>query len=155
MGAGVKRAGDLYAGHELPAGAVVFVPLEQAPAYDPLMRAIPLDSDGRAVTVHWVDQDVALYLSVPLGSLGPLPLIGTDIEQLKTATVDNVDVVVSNVVELALAPLIKQRAVEIVDIATRFRPGSLAYQVHYHNLLIPTPVRTLRKVTLPPGIPFK
>lgn len=151
MGAGVKRAGDLWAGHELPADAVVYVPIEQAPAYDPLTRSIPFDADGRAQTVHWVDQEVAFCLTVPLGAVPCIPDVGTDVAQLKTATADNVQTVVEDVVQKALQRLLNLKAVAVDAVTVLRRPGSLAYQVQYRNLLVPVPSQT-RKITIPPTV---
>lgn len=151
MGAGVKRAGDLWAGHELPADAVVYVPIEQAPAYDPAIRGVPFDEDGRAQTVHWVDQTVAFNLTVPLGSVPCIPDEGTDVAKLKTATADNVQTVVEDVVQTALSKLLKLKAVSIDRVDVLRRSGSLAYQVHYKNLLVPTAVQS-RKITIPPTV---
>jgi hypothetical protein len=150
VGAGLKKAGDLWAGHELPADAEVFVPIEQAPAYDPTIRGIPFDEDGRAQTVHWVDQEVAFVLTVPLGSVACIPDVGTDVAKLKTATSDNVQTVVEDVVQRALSRLLNLKAISIDAVDVLRRPGTLAYQVHYKNLLIPSPQKQARTVTIPP-----
>lgn len=138
MGAGVLKAGDLWAGHELPAGAVVPLPLTMAPAYDPTTRAIPYDADGRAQQVHWVDQTVAVLLSVAQGSIAAAPDVGTDRAQLKRATTANVQTVVDDVVRQALGKLLAQAAITILRIEVAMSParGLLAYDVTYRNNLL-------------------
>lgn len=141
MGAGARKGGDLWAGHELPADAVVLVPLTAAPAYDSWARTIPYDADGRAQQVHWVDQTVAVRLSVSKGKIAAAPEVGLDWAQLKLATTDNLDVVADDVVRQALKDLLDRRAVLLVRILAERdgARGRIRLDVTYTNRLLPNP----------------
>jgi hypothetical protein len=79
-----------------------------------------------------------------------IPDVGTDVAKLKTATSDNVQTVVEDVVQRALSRLLNLKAISIDAVDVLRRPGTLAYQVHYKNLLIPSPQKQARTVTIPP-----
>lgn len=117
-----------------------------AAQYDPRLRVIVLNSDGTVATVHFVDQQLAFALGVPLNSIPSMPGFGIDLQSIKKATAANVQLVVRNAVTRAAALLLQRRSVSLGSITATRSPGRTFWTVEYQNLVAPAPRRRSAQV---------
>lgn len=108
-----------------------------AAQYDPRLRVTVVNSDGTVAVIHFVDQQMAFALGVPLNSIPSMPGFGIDIASIKKATSSNVDLVVRNAVTRATAHLVQRRSVALGKITAKRTSGRTLWLVEYQNLVAP------------------
>jgi hypothetical protein len=140
MGAGAFAAGAGPAGHDpVPAPSA---PTARRPdgaiMYDSASRGWQLDQGGQYEVVHFVDQKVALALSIGEGDLAPVSDFGNRFRRLSRLPRARLAAAADDAVRVALAQLLRDREIALlsvqVDTAVR---GRLVVIVTYKNLLLP------------------
>lgn len=107
-GAGAYPAGIGPAGFDDPANADSrSAPLPVAAFYDPATRTFPQNDDGEAVGVHPVDQEVAIRVTIPKGSIRCAPNVGISWARLRVASSRTMQKTVDDEVKASLATLIE------------------------------------------------
>lgn len=113
-GAGAYPAGIGPAGYSpVPdaSGRPVAVPI--AAFYDPALRGFPFDDNGEIVGVHPVDQEAALRVTIPLGSLRSSPLVGINWARIRLASGAALQRTIDDEVRTALRTLVNAGDVKI------------------------------------------
>lgn len=139
-GLGAFSAGEGPAGFDPvdPSVPAITVTLT-APEYDPATRDNPGDDAGALLSVHPVDQSVAMALHVPRGSIKSAPLTGIDYARLKRTRHEAMQDAVNDVVRQALATLISRG--DITLLGSPLMPdaaGRPFFFVDYVNLRLPS-----------------
>ncbi len=107
-GAGAYPAGIGPAGFDPAADAdSKTAPLPVAAFYDPSTRSFPFNADGEAVGVHPVDQEVALRVTVPRGSIRFAPNVGITWSRLRVASSRTMQKTVDDEVKTSLTTMIE------------------------------------------------
>lgn len=133
-------AGSIPAGGDVYTRSTVVTPFTAAAKYDPNTRTMVVSTvDGSLEIVHWVDQAVALALSVPLGSVPSVPDLGLDFGAVRKANHANAQRVVQDAVSRALGRLISLKLVKLGAIVVKWSNGTIQWITNYTNLALPTP----------------
>lgn len=91
----------------------------QAAMYDLKTKAFPLDEDdGTIVSVHPIDQIVALRVSMPLGTIKSLPTLGHEFAKLSRLAPDKVQPAAERLVTAMYADLVKRGDITILGVRT-------------------------------------
>lgn len=146
MGAGDYAAGDSPAGFDAvlpPSPRTTLAPVSAA-FFDPSVRDFPLDANGRVVSVHPVDQAVALALSVDTGAIGSVPELGHDLRRIPRGTPTTLTSYARDAVARALKALVDRGDVTVVEVTASvpFRGGLFVSVSYRNNRLSPPAVRT-------------
>jgi hypothetical protein len=147
MGAGDEEAGMGDAGHDTPVDdEFVIATKPQAILFDPATRTFPQTTDGENVSIHPVDQQVAIILGVYTSSLRASVPTGIDRDRIRKAPRVALGAVINDEVRSKLAKLIADGDVELLG--TPFQPnanGRPIFFVDYVNLRLP-PTEPLRRI---------
>ncbi len=150
-GAGTAGAGVGPAGFEpLPTSDGTTSSTPTALLFDPNTRDFRKAADGRFVSVHPVDQEVALALSLLEGDLGSASSLGNRLRRIARAGGPSLQSGVEDIVTLALQRLLERDAISVLDILiqTPVR-GQILIAVTYENLALQPPRRpATAKVTV-------
>lgn len=140
MGVGAFGAGEGPAGFDPVPSAAPFITVTlTAPEYDPATRDNPGDESGALLSVHPVDQSVAMALHIPLGSIKSAPGTGIDYARLKRTSRAVMQDAVNDVVKNALSALIARG--DIALLRSPLMPdaaGRPFFFVDYVNLRLPS-----------------
>jgi hypothetical protein len=104
--------------------------------FDGATQDFPLDANGRYLSIHPVDQQVALALLIGLGTLPSVPTVGAAFRQITRIT-NATETQAANMARAALAKLVAAKEVQIVtiDVEVRLPQGSTSIAVTYLNLV--------------------
>jgi len=140
MGAGLYPAGVGGAGFDPPKSYSqrTIVTVAQMPKFDIGTRRIVLDASGNAVTVHPVDHQVAIALGIVQRSLSSAAATGLQVSRVRAARRENAADIVQDMVRVSLAALLKAKDIALDSVVTEWRNGSVAFEVTYRNLRLPT-----------------
>ncbi len=146
-GAGSASSGIGPAGFDEPTDTDRVVPvLPQAAFFDPALRDFPLDENGEIVSVHPVDQEMALRCGTFVRGLAPSPTTGLDWERLRRTSRQAMQSAIDDVVRQSTLDLVSRGDIELVG--SPMLPeanGRPLFSVVYKNLRLPaSPPRTLR-----------
>lgn len=137
-GAGAYPAGIGPAGFDPATDATATeTPLPVAAFYDPSVKGFPLNDEGEAVGVHPVDQEVAIRVTVPKGSISCCPSVGISWSRLRTASRRTMQKVVDDEVRSALATMIADGSITLLG--SPLAPdanGAPLFFVDYRNNLL-------------------
>lgn len=131
-------AGVGPAGHDpiVPSAAEVR-PAIVAAFFDPETRTFPF-VDGSPVPVHPVDQEVAIRVGVPLGSIAACPSVGLAYSRFRRAAPERMQATATDAVRNALAEPVRTGDVEFLgaplDDGAEGRP---LFSTNYRNLRLP------------------
>lgn len=140
MGAGNWPAGTIIAGGDVFVSSPAVPPRTAAAQYNPQTRTIVVKADGSVGVVHFVDQQVAYALSIPLGSIRSAPGIGIDVESIRKATKANLQRVVEDAVGRALGSLLALKSISLGKVSAVWRSGAPSWSVDYRNLVVASAV---------------
>ncbi len=147
-GAGTSPAGEEPCGeYVLPAATAARIVSAPASLYfDGATASNPLDANGRYLSLHPVDQAVALALIVRQGTISSAPNVGAKFRTIKKI-VGNTTAVADDYARQALATLLAAKSISIRSIEVEAFPktGGLAIAVNYVNLRTQKP-QTARTV---------
>jgi phage gp46-like protein len=150
MGAGAFPAGHGPAGHD-PAPEPSPAPVPRAPGvplFDGALRDFPNADNGDLERVHWVDQKVALKLTIKRGAVSSSPALGSLLATLKRGAPAQLQNRAEDAVRNCLAQMIADGEVELLNVvATSPARGKLLVVVEYRNLLLPNEKPHTVKVT--------
>lgn len=134
MGAGDFATPEGDAGFDplVEAPSVVAATMPEAWFFDPRLRLFPLEN-GEAVSVHPIDQAVALAALTAAGGLASVPENGLDTVDLRRASATTMQATVTDVVRRALAALVEAGDVEFLG-APLGVAGRPLFYVDYRNL---------------------
>lgn len=151
-GAGGSPAGVGPAGYD-PIGAPSTqraVTPQDSVQYDPSVRDFAGTTGGYWASVHWVDQAVALALTIERGKLKSVPTQGVRYREIKRLGDDTASQV-EDMTREALALLLgSPPKITIISIETQITRGILKIAVTYENLLLrkaQTPVKLSKFMT--------
>ena len=152
-GMGSVPAGAAPAGYDAPVYtsslAASLAPQRQAVLYDPATRGAVRDpATGMLRTVHWVDQAVALALTVNAGSLSANTTLGNRLRAIPRSAGPRVRAEVEDAVREALSALLDRKDIGVtsVGVASPVR-GQITVVVSYVNLrLTPNVPRDIKFV---------
>lgn len=117
--------------------------VSDAPAalfFDPSTRDFRMDSGGRFVSVHPVDQEVVLSLWIRKGSIGSAPEAGSDIRNLDRQGGPGFIGKVQDMVRAALKSPIERGDITVTDISIVVpQRGTTFVYVTYINNVLSTP----------------
>jgi hypothetical protein len=108
-------------------------------AYDPIARGFVLNADGTYVGVHPIDQQVALALFIPYGSIKSAPTLGSKwVTVLSRVAPQQVMAVARNELNRCLARFLAQKQILILTFTVdQSVLGRSLISVGYTNLLDP------------------
>ena len=149
-GAGSTPAGAFPAGYDpgvvsaAAAGAIPLAALFQLSTAD-----FPVDADGRFLSVHPVDQWVALQLSTRQGTLYSVPDAGHRLRSVTRLSAAKALSLATDIVRQALADAVARGDIRIdrIEVDTSHR-GVLLVAVTYTNLRIHPPRPTTARTNL-------
>ncbi len=151
MGAGDDPAGDGLAGEDalVSSGPPRSVTPPVALRFDGATADYPLDSEGRYVSIHPVDQRVALALIPRLGTVASVPELGNGLRSIRKITRATPNEARSHV-DRALASLIRAGDIRLLSVAVETHPrtGAILCAVSYTNLRTSPPSKSALKVNL-------
>ena len=137
MGAGQFSCGaGSSAGLDPAPTATTTPPAANEVYYDPAVRAW-LIANGALAEMHWVDQSMALCLTISKGAIRSLPDLGIDRARLRKVTRAKAQAAVEAVVGEAIAHLTSKELVTVLGIDVEYAPGELGFRVRYQNNLLP------------------
>lgn len=151
MGAGSFPAGLGLCGldplpNPVPPRSVTFPVALQ---YDGQSKDFLLDANGEYLSIHPVDQAVALALILGLGTISSAPSAGAAFRQIKRIT-NTTPKQAEDMVRAALRDLVNAKKISIVtiNVETRMTQGSTLIDVTYVNLVTKKSPTT---ISLPSG----
>lgn len=105
--------------------------------FDGASKGFPLDSNGHYLSIHPVDQAVALALLVKLGSLASAPEMGAAFASI-TKILPSTVATATGYANTALQTFVTNQQIKILDIAvtTGSPKGSFSVTVTYINLIL-------------------
>lgn len=148
MPAGNWPAGTIPAGFDIGESGFGPVLPTGSEKYDPRLRIVVVDGDGNIENVHFIDQEVAFALGIPLGSIPSSPDIGLDWNAIKRASEAAARQTIQDSVASAVARLLRIHAITLGTIEYKgvAAAGRRSFRVPYRNLLAPAPQTRIAKV---------
>jgi phage gp46-like protein len=105
--------------------------------YDPAIRDYVLLSNGSTDTMHYVDQRVALSLSIISGTLSGDSTLGTELNKIKRFNTIDAIADAKRAVSVALQDIINDGEITLKDIIVKFPVrGRMTVEIKYVNEIL-------------------